>query len=621
MGEDKRQESSELLVQVQDNGAVSRRKVLATLGMAGIALASTGLVNVSNAYADSPEGRHKVKDLMNMDYVIATTAAELRANTSPDADLVYFVRDPALEGHFYYDSTDTTSADNGQSVLVSTSGARFKRIADGPINQDWLRSSLNEDGLYEYARVKPVPPTGQLANEAEVIIPYKGALYCLFKGSYSGSDNSYITVVRPVGDDTLKVTSTMNIGVGADARAMAIYNDDVFVFTNNKIKVYRIIDTALQLKLEYTRKSDGFVQTCSIINGRIYAPNWGYGKIDRFDLVNGVPSNETQFSIGAVGNASIVSSGNIHYLITWAATNNLTRLDIDENGDVYNRGVFNIPGIYRPRYGTIYNGILTVGGYSTLYAKTVAMDISSGTPVKIGEYINMPSHVRVGDYLIGSAADQSTPAYSAMYWKLVKVRISDGAVEVLDDRGMLYPKRYQSMVYGFLLGEDGIQPGASPADGQIGQEVVCYSTKAIEDGIQLPQEADDYKKTNSLRYSGLKSYTSGEVIARFKSFTPAVLGHLKVKLSYTIINNQNIPGDSIVAESVYAAFKSSAGTWSMTIPKVDVIKVGALAVTLDFQVSGADAFVSVSGALTNAMVNLTIDFDLSSNNMGAFYII
>jgi hypothetical protein len=37
-------------------------------------------------------------------------------------------------------------------------------------------------------------------------------------------------------------------------------------------------------------------------------------------------------------------------------------------------------------------------------------------------------------------------------------------------------------------------------------------------------------------------------------------------------------------------------------------------------VSGADAFVSVSGALTNAMVNLTIDFDLSSNSMGAFYI-
>ncbi|MBP1991670.1 hypothetical protein [Paenibacillus eucommiae] len=605
-------EQTDTQSQEQPTSIISRRKLLASLGMAGVALASTGIVNsgIAKAYADPVNNRKQVKELMNSDFVVITTIAALQANTAPDENLIYFVKDRGVEGHFYYDALDTTSVDDMESVLVSTSGARFKRIFED-VNENSLQAMLSEDGLYEYARVKPTPPAGQNADEAEAVIPYKGTLYCLFKGSYAPqNDNSYICVVRPVGKNTLKIVSRMDLGIGADARAMAIYNDDLFVFTNDKIKVFRIIDAVLQLKVEYTRKFGGWMQTCKIINGRLYAPNWGTGTIDRFDLVNGVPSNEIQYSIGAIGNASIASYGSIHYLITWTETNNITRLDIDENGDVFNRGVFAIPGVYLPRYADIYNGIMTIGGYSTLNSKTVVLDITSATPVKIGAYHNMPTHIRVGNYLIGHAADQSTPENSSKYGKTVKVSISDGTVEVLADRPLIYPVRYQSTIFGFL---------GSTSYPSLIQEIICYSTQSIRKGIEIPTNAQDYKYMNTIRYTKVSNYAAGEVIARFKNYTPARIGWLKVKISYTIINNQNVPGQTKTTESVYSAFKNSSGNWQIIVPRADVVDTGDLTVNLDFQVSGTNAYVSVSGALTNALINLVIDFELSDNNMGSFY--
>lgn len=474
--------------------------------------------------------------------------------------------------------------------------------------------------LTEYARVKPEPPAGQIANECELIIPYRGALYCLFKGSYTLADQSYICVVRPTGDNEMKVISRIDLGVGGDARAMAIHNDDLFVFTKDKIKVFRIINTSLQFKLEYTRKYSGFVQTCRIINGRLYACNWSAGKIERYDLANGVPSRETQFSVGATGNASLVSYGSIHYLITHTETNNITRLDIDQNGDVFGRGVYSFPGVFKPRYATIYNGIMTLGGYSTVYAKTVALDISSGTPVKIGEYINMFTHVRIGDYLIGTSTDQ-TPPYGGYYLKLVRVSVKDGAIEVLSDRPLLYPLRYMSTVFGFLGGQDGKHPSGHAADAQLGQEIVSYSTSAIPKGIEFPLDAESYTHQDYIRYTGVKNMASGDIIARFKSFNPAMLGWLRLNMTYTIVNNQNVPSQTITAQAVYTAFKSSAGNWSMTLPPVNVAQSGNLAVTLDFAVSGSEAYVSCSGALTNALVMMSLDCQMTNNEMDSFYLV
>ncbi|MBP1994524.1 hypothetical protein [Paenibacillus eucommiae] len=80
MSEDKKME--DLQSPEQEKSLISRRKLLASLGMAGVALASTGLVNgaISKAYADPIESRTKVKDLMLGSSVTGPSTTTLTPN-------------------------------------------------------------------------------------------------------------------------------------------------------------------------------------------------------------------------------------------------------------------------------------------------------------------------------------------------------------------------------------------------------------------------------------------------------------------------------------------------------------------------------------------------------------
>ncbi|MEF3304938.1 glycosyl hydrolase family 28-related protein [Paenibacillus sp. GYB003] len=114
----------------------TRRKLLAAIGAAGAAAVAYGAASSSAAaekggrdVADAVYGSCGNPNMPAGDFV-KTTIAELRSNTAPCPDAIYFVVDPGREGHFYYDPADTASADNAGLVLVSTSGARFKRIVE-----------------------------------------------------------------------------------------------------------------------------------------------------------------------------------------------------------------------------------------------------------------------------------------------------------------------------------------------------------------------------------------------------------------------------------------------------------------------------------------------------------
>lgn len=75
--------------------------------------------------------------------------AELRNETAPATDCMYYVMDPGQEGHFYYDADDMVSSDNTGTVVVSISGARFKRIFNGPVNILWF--GAKGDGMQDDA--------------------------------------------------------------------------------------------------------------------------------------------------------------------------------------------------------------------------------------------------------------------------------------------------------------------------------------------------------------------------------------------------------------------------------------------------------------------------------------
>ncbi|RKN86413.1 glycosyl hydrolase family 28-related protein [Paenibacillus ginsengarvi] len=130
--------------------AISRRKLLLSAGMAGAAALLYGAVgnaakggeNVSGAvYGAGNRGgiAGQVDSLTALEYVIATTIAELRAMTAPEPDYVYLVTDKGQEGHFKCDLLDTLSADNTGTVVVAASGARLKRLMEVPYwNVKWF---------------------------------------------------------------------------------------------------------------------------------------------------------------------------------------------------------------------------------------------------------------------------------------------------------------------------------------------------------------------------------------------------------------------------------------------------------------------------------------------------
>lgn len=124
---------------MSDHTAISRRKLLAAIGITGTAAvlggASIGAASKGGAVLQSVYGKEEEADCC----CSMTTIAALRANTAPVADAMYYVSDPGQEGHFYYDSADTTSPDDTGLTLASTSGARFKRIHEaGYVNVKWF---------------------------------------------------------------------------------------------------------------------------------------------------------------------------------------------------------------------------------------------------------------------------------------------------------------------------------------------------------------------------------------------------------------------------------------------------------------------------------------------------
>lgn len=140
---------------------ITRRAMLSSLGMAGAALAAGGVIGgtVSTAlgagvpvtgdvYGHKGQPDMMPMDLLDANYCLSVTIAELRDLTAPDPDFTYFVKDGKQAGAFVYDSADATSADNGGTVLVSTSGARFKRLYDGSLNVKWFGAKgdgVNDD--------------------------------------------------------------------------------------------------------------------------------------------------------------------------------------------------------------------------------------------------------------------------------------------------------------------------------------------------------------------------------------------------------------------------------------------------------------------------------------------
>jgi len=89
---------------------------------------------------------------------INTTVSGLRALTG-DPTAIYQTIDFG-GGEWYFDSTDTTSADNTGTIIVSTAGSRYKRIYEGAISPIWFGAKgdgTTNDTTAIQAMLDPLP--------------------------------------------------------------------------------------------------------------------------------------------------------------------------------------------------------------------------------------------------------------------------------------------------------------------------------------------------------------------------------------------------------------------------------------------------------------------------------
>lgn len=106
---------------------ISRRTAITGMAAAGAAILTEGALGPLQQTAHAEEGCCET-----------VTIADLRANTAPQVHHLYYVSERGKEGLFFYDASDTTSVDNAGTIVVSSSGARFKRVYSNWIDARWF---------------------------------------------------------------------------------------------------------------------------------------------------------------------------------------------------------------------------------------------------------------------------------------------------------------------------------------------------------------------------------------------------------------------------------------------------------------------------------------------------
>lgn len=208
----------------QPKSAISRRKLLASISMAAIALGSGSMLHAraSQAGGTVTGSVYGGNPLCDNQLCIRSTMAELRAETDPSPENLYFVADPGREGFFSYDPLDAGSVDNDGTVIVTPLGKRFKRMCDKVMTVTWFGAKgdgitdstsaiqraidcLGEEGGVVYVPSGVYILTGSLQMKSSVVLQGEGAHTILRASQTSGWNESYRAMVELVGTEGAEV--------------------------------------------------------------------------------------------------------------------------------------------------------------------------------------------------------------------------------------------------------------------------------------------------------------------------------------------------------------------------------------------------------------------------------
>lgn len=138
------------------------------------------IVDVSDT-TQSAQGTSKKIKKQNIVPVTTTsvsriTIAQIRALIGTLPNTNFYTTDLGQEGNWYYDASDTTSADNTGTILVTADGKRIKRVIEDGINIKWFGAVGNS--TYAYIRNQ----IGSVAGNDDGTAIQNAINYCLTTG-------------------------------------------------------------------------------------------------------------------------------------------------------------------------------------------------------------------------------------------------------------------------------------------------------------------------------------------------------------------------------------------------------------------------------------------------------
>lgn len=482
--------------------------------------------------------------------------------------------------------------------------------------------NLEDRLVYEVVTTVDLPRlSGQIAQNSEQILTADNDILVLCKGSYSLADKSFLTRFRLNNDEFTQVGSPLDLGTGADCRAMARNKDYLYVFRGTEIDIIDCRGDNLT-KVGFISRGDGFVQTCLMTsNGYLIAPVWGNTAIEVYEVNYPQIRLVSTYTTPNTGNASVFENGGKFWLINHDnLANQLASFFIDGDGVIQDFQSFTITQMVNCRYAAFAEGRLYTGSYST--GSGVEIDISGETPVFSRAVPNIPNPILIGRYIYGTMYTAGSAG------SMVRYSIDTVVPELLDTEGLLYPHMTPNYTLGIVEGDEAPVPGSTPNDSPMGQRLrlvrnqrgtVFVGNKPLR---VVPQPIPKPFYSRHLDNYVIGVPVGGVNLMRVTLAEEAPFANFRLSVKAWILDNQELPAttrDSYMEGYVNGYFSSSQWTFNnndfVVTKRVGIsdiaIKVGATNTTtkrLDvLAVAGVD--------LPNAQVVIEVTFE----SLAAYY--
>ena len=163
--------------------------------------------------ADGTGAKYATVDAISNGTAYKRTIAQIRDLSGALPNNNFYTTDKGQEGNWYYDSTDTTTADNTGTVLVTLDGKRIKRVISSELNVKWFGAkgdSATDDKTFIQNTIAEATVSGKGVFIPSGTYRITGTLTLNLKSSIRGEgrDLTILKLANGAGSKMISLSST-----------------------------------------------------------------------------------------------------------------------------------------------------------------------------------------------------------------------------------------------------------------------------------------------------------------------------------------------------------------------------------------------------------------------------